>query len=103
MADLKIEASRTALLSMDLQTSVVKIYTKDEPEFLYRVRSALGAARNNSIRVIHVQVGFRPGLPEVDTRNQLIGAIKNSTQWQQIFQGPAVQFIGTLRQMTTKL
>ncbi|WP_348264347.1 cysteine hydrolase [Telmatobacter sp. DSM 110680] len=89
MAHLKIEASRTALLSMDLQASVVKIYTKDEPEFLYRVRSALSAARNNNIRVIHVRVGFRPGLPEVDTRNQLIGAIKNSPQWQQIFQGPA--------------
>jgi nicotinamidase-related amidase len=34
-------------------------------------------------------VGFRPGLPEVDARNQLFGAIKSSPQWQQIFQGPA--------------
>ena len=37
--------------------------------------------------VVHVQVGFRPGLPEVDSRNQLFGAIKNSPQWQQVFQG----------------
>jgi len=39
--------------------------------------------------VIHVQVGFRPGFPEVHTRNQLFGAIKSSAQWQQIFQGSA--------------
>jgi nicotinamidase-related amidase len=39
--------------------------------------------------VIHVQVGFRPGFPEVSERNQLFGAIKTSAQWQQVFQGPA--------------
>jgi nicotinamidase-related amidase len=89
MADLKIDASRTALLSMDLQTAVVSIYTKNEPEFLPRVATVLNAARKNSLRLVHVQVGFRPGLPEVDARNQLFGAIKSSPQWQQIFQGPA--------------
>jgi nicotinamidase-related amidase len=89
MADLNIDASRTALLSMDMQTAIVPIYTKDEPEFLPRVARVLDAARKNNLRVMHVQVGFRPGLPEVDARNQLFGAIKNSPQWQQIFQGPA--------------
>lgn len=38
--------------------------------------------------VIHVKVGFRPGLPEISTRNQLFGAIKNSEQHQKIFEGP---------------
>jgi nicotinamidase-related amidase len=88
MADLNIDASRTALLSMDMQTAIISIYTKDEPEFLPRVARVLKAARKNSLRLMHVQVGFRPGLPEVDLRNQLFGAIKNSPQWQQIFQGP---------------
>ena len=39
--------------------------------------------------LIHLQVGFRPGLPEIGSRNPLLAAIKNSTQWQQMFQGPA--------------
>jgi nicotinamidase-related amidase len=89
MADLNIDASRTALLSMDLQSGVVSIYTKDKPEFLPRVATVLNAARKNGFRVMHVQVGFRPGLPEIDPQNALFGAIKNSLQWQQIFQGPA--------------
>jgi len=89
MADLNIDASRTALLSMDLQIAIVSIYTKNEPDFITRVGHVLEEARKNSLRVMHVQTGFRPGLPEVDSRNQLFGAIKNSTQWQQLFQGPA--------------
>jgi nicotinamidase-related amidase len=89
MADLNINASRTALLSMDLQTAIASIYTKDDSEFLPRVATVLNAARKNNLRVMHVQVGFRTGFPEVDPRNQLFGAIKNSPQWQQIFQGSA--------------
>jgi nicotinamidase-related amidase len=89
MADLKIDATRTALLSMDLQTAIVSTYIKDETEFLPRVGKLIDAARKKNLRVMHVQVGFRPGLPEVDSRNQLFGAIKKSPQWQQIFQGPA--------------
>jgi nicotinamidase-related amidase len=83
------DLKRAALLSMDLQNSIVSIYTKNDPEFLPRVANALHVARESGLRVIHVQVGFRPGLPEVNPRNQLFGAIKSSPQWQQIFQGPA--------------
>jgi nicotinamidase-related amidase len=35
-----------------------------------------------------VQVGFRPGLPEVSLRNPLFGAMKRSIEHQQFFQGP---------------
>ena len=89
MAELALDASRTALLSMDLQAAIVSIYTKNEPEYVSRVAQLLDAARKKCFRVMHVQTGFRPGLPEVDLRNPLFGAIKNSSQWQQIFQGPA--------------
>ena len=82
------DLKRTALLSMDLQDTIVSIYTKNEPEFLPRVASVLKAARACNIRIIHVQVGFRPALPEVSPRNQLFGAIKNSPQWQRVSQGP---------------
>jgi nicotinamidase-related amidase len=38
--------------------------------------------------IIHIQVGFRPGLPEVSSRNILFGVIKSSAQHQKLFQAP---------------
>jgi len=38
--------------------------------------------------VIHVKVGFRTGLPEVSSRNQLFGAVKRSEQHQKLFEEP---------------
>ena len=89
MANLISDPTRTAFLSMDLQTAIVSIYTKSHPDFLPRVAGVLTEARARAMTVIHVQVGFRPGFPEVSERNQLLGAIKTSTQWQQVFQGAA--------------
>jgi nicotinamidase-related amidase len=83
------DVARTALISMDLQNSIVSIYTKGQDDFLARVANALKAARVGKMSVIHVQVGFRPGLPEISSRNPLFAAIKSSPQWQQIFQGTA--------------
>lgn len=83
------DLSRTAVLSMDLQTAIVSHYVKSQDDFLPRVAGVLKAARDRQMRIIHVQVGFRPGTPEISSRNQLFGAIKNSPQWQQMFQGPA--------------
>jgi nicotinamidase-related amidase len=48
----------------------------------------------------HVQVGFRPGLPEVGSRNTLFAAIRASERHQQLFKGdsgkihPAVGPVG---------
>lgn len=81
--------TRAAVLSMDLQTSIVSIYAKSQPDFLPRVAGVLKEARAHSIPVIHVQVGFRPGFPEVSEHNQLFGTIKTNAQWQQAFQGSA--------------
>jgi nicotinamidase-related amidase len=39
--------------------------------------------------VISVQVGFRPGLPEVSERNKLFATIKSSSQHQKLFLGAA--------------
>ncbi|HLY41352.1 MAG TPA: isochorismatase family cysteine hydrolase [Terracidiphilus sp.] len=82
------DLSRCAMLSMDLQTSIVDIYAKNQPDLLPRAAEILERAREAGLTVIHVQVGFRPGLPEVSARNPLFGAIRNSVQWQQMFQGP---------------
>jgi nicotinamidase-related amidase len=89
MAQIISDLTRAAVLSMDLQTAIVSIYTKSQPDFLSRVAGVLTEARARAMTVIHVQVGFRPGFPEVSERNQLFGAIKTSAQWQQVFQGPA--------------
>jgi nicotinamidase-related amidase len=89
MSNLILDPSRAAVLSMDLQAAIVSIYTKGHDEFLPRVAGLLGAARARGMKVIHVQVGFRPGLPEISSRNALFAAIKSSQQWQQVFQGPS--------------
>jgi nicotinamidase-related amidase len=89
MSNLILDPSRTAVLSMDLQAAIVSIYTKGHDEFLPRVAGLLGAARARGMKVIHVQVGFRPGQPEISSRNALFAAIKSSQQWQQVFQGPS--------------
>jgi nicotinamidase-related amidase len=84
-----IDPAHTALLSMDCQAGVVAIYTgATKDAFLARVAGVLGHARAAGMTVIHVQVGFRPGLPEVSSRNTLFAAIKSSEQHQQLFREP---------------
>ena len=74
---LSFDAHRTAVLSMDYQTAIVSIYVKD-PEMMGRAAGVLREARRVGMAVVHVRMGFRPGLPEVSTRNKVVGAIKAS-------------------------
>lgn len=83
------DPTRTAVLSMDLQTAIVSIYAKDADTMLARAGGVLQRARSVGMRVIHVQVGFRPGLPEVSARNALFASIKASVQHQKLFDGAA--------------
>jgi nicotinamidase-related amidase len=88
-AALRIDPARTAVLGMDCQNGIVSIYTKgDEDGFVARAASVLNHARASHMTVIHVKVGFRPGLPEVSSQNQLFGAMKASPQHQSLFQEP---------------
>jgi nicotinamidase-related amidase len=81
--------AHTAVLSMDCQTGIVSLYAKDhEDAFLTRTASILNHARAAGMFIIHVKVGFRPGLPEVSSRNVLLGSIKASAQHQKLFQEP---------------
>ena len=87
-ATFPIYPAHTAILSMDCQTAIVSLYAKDDKDaFLSRVASALNHARSRGMTVIHVQVGFRPGLPEISSRNILFSSIKSSAQHQKLFQG----------------
>jgi nicotinamidase-related amidase len=74
---------------MDCQAGIVSIYTRGaEDAFLARAASVLNHARATGMTIIHIQVGFRPGLPEISSRNALFGAIKSSEQHQQLFWEP---------------
>ncbi len=72
---------------MDCQSALVSIYAKPPEPFLERCSSVLRAARKAGMTTIQVKVGFRPGLPEVSTRNKLFAAIKSSPQRRQLFEG----------------
>ncbi len=75
------DLASAALLSMDMHNSIVSIYTKGQDDLIPRASGVLQRARSRGMRVIHVKVGFRPGLPEVSSRNALFAAIKDSVQW----------------------
>ena len=90
MADtFTIDPTHTAVLSMDCQAGIVSIYTREGKDaFLVRVATVLNHARATGMTIIHVQVGFRPGLPEISSRNAIFGAIKSSERHQQLFREP---------------
>ncbi len=90
MADIfTMDPAHTAVLSMDCQAGIVSIYTREGKDvFLDRVASVLHHARAAAMTIIHVQLGFRPGLPEISSRNALFGAIKSSEQHQRLFREP---------------
>ncbi len=84
---LTFDAKRTAVLSMDNQAGIVASYAKDQEALIARGASVLERARSLGMCVVHIQVGFRPGLPEVSSRNMLFGAIKSSARHQKLFEG----------------
>lgn len=73
---------------MDCQAGLVSQYINPADEFLGRASRTIAAARGAGMPVIHVRVGFRPGLPEVGDRNKLFAAVKSSPHYQKLFHGP---------------
>lgn len=82
-----IDRRHTIVLALDCQSGVVSVYARPQDDFITRASEVLNAARAVGVSVIQVQVGFRPGLPEVSDRNKLLGAIKASKPHQEFFQG----------------
>jgi nicotinamidase-related amidase len=81
--------ARAAALCMDCQTGIVSIYAKQQEGMLTRAASVLERARALGMCVIYIRVGFRPGLPEISTRNLLFRRIKSSPDWWKLFDGEA--------------
>ncbi len=69
-----MDAERTALLIMDVQTGIVERFG-DDAGLIRRIARAATAARAAGVRVIYVKVGFRPGHPEISPRNQTFSRI----------------------------
>jgi nicotinamidase-related amidase len=69
-------APRTALLLMDLQQAILQNYPDEG--LLERIRAALAAARRAGLPVIWVRVAFRPGYPEISSRNLQFSALRQA-------------------------
>jgi nicotinamidase-related amidase len=68
--DVSLDPARTAVLSMDMQAGILALYAGDQEGFTQRAAQVLRRARDCGMTIIHVQVGFRPGFPEIGTRNR---------------------------------
>lgn len=85
-----LNQARTAVLCMDMQAAIVAIYTAgEEQQLIARSAEVLRWARECRMTVIHIQVGFRSGLPEVNPRNALFGSIQSSPERRKLFEGEA--------------
>ncbi len=78
MSENRYLAERSALLVMDFHTAVVENYAADQEKLLDSTCLAIAAAREASIPIIYIVVGFRSGFPEVSPRNPIFGGIKQS-------------------------
>jgi len=68
-------AKKMALLVMDMQVGIVGMLPSAEA-LIGKVAKAIVHAREQSIPVIYVVVGFRPGAPEVSASNKSFSAGK---------------------------
>ena len=76
--ELSIDHKHSAVLIMDYQTAIVTGYGTDQAALLHRAADVLKVAREAELPVIYVVVGFRPGYPEVSSRNMSFSTIKQA-------------------------
>jgi nicotinamidase-related amidase len=77
-----VEPERTALLVMDLQSDIVRMFGEKAAPVLERAVGVLAAARKAGLTIVFVVVGFRPGYPELSTRNASFAAVSRSGRFQ---------------------
>jgi nicotinamidase-related amidase len=85
---IELRAEATAVMCMDYQNGIVAAYSDGgQDELLSRASSMLEHARAKGMKVIYIHVGFRPGFPEVSSRNPLFSSIRSSPERQKMFEG----------------
>lgn len=70
----------TALLVMDMQSSILDRLPTAK-SFVANVAKAIASAREKSIPVIYVVVGFRAGAPEISAGNKSFSAMGGKERW----------------------
>jgi nicotinamidase-related amidase len=70
--------TNTAFLLMDYQNDILANFKTGLDELLSNASKALQAARAAKHLVIHVEIGFRPGYPEVSGNNKMFGMLSQS-------------------------
>lgn len=68
------QKAKTALLIMDLQNGTVSRLGEGKENVLIPFRRAVKAAREHSVPVIFVRLGFSEGYPEISTKNKIFSA-----------------------------
>jgi nicotinamidase-related amidase len=61
--------SKTALLLLDLQDGILDRFKDSKADYLSRVSKTASAARAAGISIIYIKTCFRPGHPEISSRN----------------------------------
>jgi nicotinamidase-related amidase len=74
------QTSKTALLVMDMQTSILG-HIPDPSLLVANVSKAIATARERSIPVVYVVVGFRAGAPEISASNKGFSAAIQKEKW----------------------
>jgi len=67
--------SKTALLLLDLQQGILERFGDDMADYLSCVSKTINAARAAGISIIYIRTCFRPGHPEISSRNLSIARI----------------------------
>ncbi|MBP1165459.1 nicotinamidase-related amidase [Chryseobacterium sp. PvR013] len=70
-----MENTKTALLVMDMQSSIVSSLT-DPEQVVSNVKKVIKAAKHYQIPVIYVIIGFRQGMPEISAHNKAFSGLK---------------------------
>jgi nicotinamidase-related amidase len=76
-----VEAGRTALLVMDVQSEIVAMFGAAVETAVARTADVVAAARKARLPIIYVAVGFRPGHPEMSPRNQSYALIAQGARF----------------------
>jgi nicotinamidase-related amidase len=87
------ELEKAALLVMDVQ-SITVARLKNKDEYLTNVTAVVAAAHKKHIPVVYVVVGFRPGFPEVSTRNKAFHALQEAVSANLVDPRPAMALTG---------
>lgn len=71
-----MEKTKTALLVMDMQSSIVSSLT-DPEQMVSNVKKVIKAAKHHQIPVIYVIIGFRQGMPEISAHNKVFSGLRH--------------------------